>query len=176
MSIVDSFSPDDWAKLRTELFQFAQVPPLFLGGMVDYLTVNQPEIPASQVFGFSNYVPSYATVATSETTASTTYVDLATAGPTISGIPDGDYFILLGGRLSVTPAPNSTFISLSINGSTPADADGALQPLGSAISVVTGIQKTLSNSGSNTIKCQYRVAGGTGTFANRFVAVFRQIS
>src|SRR5438132_8766379 len=69
----------------------------------------------------SVYGPS--SVATAQNTTNGAYVDLATVGPTITGLPDGVYLIFHGAALVTGTADQQAFQSVSFNGAGPSDAD-----------------------------------------------------
>jgi hypothetical protein len=117
-----------------------------------------------------------ASVATSETTASTTYTDLATVGPTQTvTIPaSGKALVIVTALESTSNQSGIVFTSFAVSGaSTVAATDArALEVQGnnavraSATSVVTGL-----TPGANTFTAKYRTTAGTATFAARDIVV-----
>jgi hypothetical protein len=120
-------------------------------------------------------------VATSQTTASTTYTDLATVGPSVAvTIPaSGNALVTVTGSLSNATASAQSNMGFAISGaSTQAASDtralvvknGGNQVIlvqGSATFFVSGL-----TPGSTTFTAKYRVsAASTGTFVNRSVIV-----
>jgi len=120
-----------------------------------------------------NARPLTATVATSEGTATTSYTDLATAGPTISAFTTGDSVrVTITANISNSGA-NASRMSVTISGATTLAADDtrALEVTGTSrmrcsMSMVLGI-----TAGSNTFTAKYLAAAGTATFVNRVIEV-----
>ena len=113
------------------------------------------------------------TVATAQTTTSTTYADLATVGPSVTLTSTGTQALVLitfQGDNS-TPA-NGGAASILVSGATtiaPNDDRALGHNLGaSGFGFYSGTFIPLTiNPGTNTYKMQYRVAGTTGTFGRR---------
>ena len=128
------------------------------------------------VFG----VPISGVVATSETTTSTSYADLATVGPsaTVTVSSSGQKaLVTLTARLSNTNANRQCFVAFAVTGATivaASDAQAVLEttPVAnrpvqmSATYLVTGL-----TSGSNTFTAKYRASNNTCTFVNRNIIV-----
>jgi len=114
-------------------------------------------------------------VTTSETTASTSYTDLATSGPSVTATTSTAAVIWFAARLS-NDSTNGTFVSVDVSGATttgPSD-NRALEfrpaTAGYSHSAGYGYISGLT-AGSNTFKLEYKVSAGTGTFSNRRIAV-----
>lgn len=132
-----------------------------------------PEIPVYQLQGWAQFSGSYAEVAASEAITSTSYTDLTTSGPSLTGLSPGIYLILFGAKVSHSDQGGTSRMSLSLNGSTATDADGWIQTnFSGSTSPMRAIQKTLSES-SNSITCKYKVGGGTGTWSDRWLITMR---
>jgi hypothetical protein len=144
----------------------------FLGYMVDYLSINQPLVPIGQIVGFTGFTASYANVETAETTTSTSYTDLATSGPTVTNLPPGQYVILHGAYIRATTASQAGAMSFSINGAAAVDDDLAGVTYVENISAMRGSFETLTEE-INTITAKYRVTGGTGEFARRWLIALK---
>lgn len=124
-----------------------------------------------------------AEVTTDQSTTSTSYTDLATAGPAVTLTLKGTTAIVfLSASTYKSPAGsgNTSFVSVAVSGaSTVAAADTAAQgtnPFGSSfvaayplsgIVFLTGL-----TAGSNTFTMKYKVDGATFHFDNRTIAVF----
>lgn len=128
-----------------------------------------------------------ATVATTETTTSTTYTDLATVGPSVTLIvgPSGQALITISALSFRVAINNSAWISVDVSGaSTVAASDTnsaecsnlnygsgsglALAACHSRTFLLTGL-----TPGSTTFRMKYRIDGGTAySFFNRSIAVF----
>lgn len=116
-----------------------------------------------------------AQVATSETTTSTSYTALATAGPAVTVTTGVRAVVIVHGDCS-NSGTGSARMSYAISGATSTAASdikglsvsGAASAgvLSSAISLETGL-----TPGSNTFTAQYRVSASTGTFGNRRIVV-----
>ena len=123
--------------------------------------------------GFSRFTPNPADrIATSETTTSSSYANLATAGPTLTGLPSGRYVVMFGftgGQAAGTTA----FMGVEVNAVAASDDEAAKASVAGPLSVMTCVSKTLT-AGSNSITAKYKqTGGGTGTFAGRWLVAFR---
>lgn len=122
-------------------------------------------------------IPSFDSVATSESTASTSYVDLATVGPSVTCTTGTFAIICVGGRLGPnTTAAQSVKMSWAISGATTRAASDtwAAGPLGLGTSGAFYTSRWYYagvTAGSNTFTAKYSVSGGTGTFAARSIHV-----
>ena len=144
-----------------------------LGELRTWLEQNPPSIPVTQILGFTQFTVQQATpIITSETTTSATFTDLATVGPSITGLPDGKYVILFGSALSASAGANA-IMGIKINSTEATTADPTVQTNGTALtSAATAMVKTLSNGGNNTLTARYE-SSGTGTFAIRWLIAIR---
>jgi hypothetical protein len=123
---------------------------------------------------------STASVATNETTASATYVDLTTPGPSVTLTSTGTRaFIFWSAHASNTTANCGAISSIVISGATTmaiADSNGILwhEHAGANLSDECGQWMVVTIvPGSNTYKVQYkRAAGGTAAFERRRLFVF----
>jgi hypothetical protein len=122
-------------------------------------------------------VPS-AEVVTTESTASTSYTDLATSGPAVTLTTGTSVAVLISGRAAVSgggiavaaPAVSGATTlaaSDSHNGAASSSSNTFLATF-TALRVITGL-----TAGSNTFTLKYRVTAGTGFFEARDIAVFR---
>lgn len=118
-----------------------------------------------------------ATVATSETTASTSYVDLTTTTDTVTVTigNSGMALVLLQSLGSNTGGTNYIGFALSSGNTVAASDSYAIVLSGHASGVQTQVGApfllTGLTAGSTTFKMKYRVSAGTGTFANRRISV-----
>lgn len=121
--------------------------------------------------------PMGAHVATSQTTTSTTYVDLATAGPAVTINTGTSALVTVSAGITSTDVNGYTMMSYGVTGATTSTAVDAralqfihsVGSFGHALSfqyVHTGL-----TAGTNTFTAKYRVTAGTGTFANRSISV-----
>lgn len=115
----------------------------------------------------------------SETTASATFVDLATPGPAVTKTTGTSAFVAVYGLISIDTAGVTALMSFAVTGATAVAASDtravSYQPPSvaaarslrvSAVTLLDGL-----TPGSNTFTAKYRVTGGTGTFNNRRIAV-----
>jgi hypothetical protein len=118
-------------------------------------------------------------VGTAETTASTTYTDLTTAGPASTTTSGTQAIVAV-----TTDAWNNTlsaysYNSLAVSGATTlatsdsrsvsvrsATADASAGNRASFVDLLTGL-----TAGSNTFTSKYRVSAGTGRYSNRSIMV-----
>lgn len=131
------------------------------------------KVPAAQL----SQAGSTASVATEETTTSTTYVDLATVGPAVTvtvGV-SGIAIVTLYAALKNSDATGTSFMDVGLSGAnTRAAVDvTALGPVGTAYQrlglsiVLTGL-----TPGATTFTAKYRTSGAaTGTFSARRIGV-----
>lgn len=138
----------------------SQVAPNFFAYMVDYLAVNQPLVPIGQISGFSQFTARAAQgPGSAEYGTSATYDDLATVGPQLTNLPDGNYVIGFGAIATSSVANKTAYTSISINGASATDSDG-FNTLGLNGSTNVGgtmfLVKRLSASGNNSLCLKYR--------------------
>lgn len=111
-------------------------------------------------------------VATSESTSSTTYAALTTAGPSVALPFAGDYEIIIGCTASNSASGSSDCVmSYDIGATGAVDADAVKSVAGT--STVT-MERTAIKTGLTavTLTAKYKtVTGGTATFANRYISV-----
>lgn len=117
-------------------------------------------------------------VATSQTTTSTSFVDLATVqSVTVTVGANGILLVAVAGWMSLDVGGNQGLISYAISGaSTVAASDaesiwyqaysGGAQHQCANVFLVSGL-----TPGSTTVTMKFRVTGGTGTFKNRALSV-----
>jgi hypothetical protein len=117
-----------------------------------------------------------ASIATAETTTSTTYVDLATVGPAITISTSTTVLVFIQATMSVNGVFNA-FMGAAVSGATTLGASDT-----DAVNVVSSVANhtdrqgvafriTGLTAGSNTFTAKYRVSGGTGSFANRHMVL-----
>ena len=158
--------------------KLSQISDSVIGELALYLAQVGMRIPITQVDGFSGFAAKVATVTTDQTTSSTTYVDLTTVGPTVSGLAKGRYVLLYGAQgFSDTGA--ETLYNPGLNGSNPA-SDATAARFGG-----TGTDDGGSNQGvfaslvdfstdNNSITMKYKMfAAGTGHWHFRWLLVLK---
>lgn len=141
--------------------------------------------PATQKITLLNLLPFYGAladyVATSQTTASTSYTDLATTGPavTVTIGSHGMAVVILFNACASDTATANQHMGFAVSGASTVaaadewsnqvrqvDANVAGFERQSAVFLVTGL-----TAGSNTFTAKYKVNAGTGTFKERRIAV-----
>lgn len=130
--------------------------------------------------GGSTITSATATVATNETTASTTYTDLATNGPavTVTVGPSGILLIGIKSFQQNNAAGNETWTSFALSGGNTLAASDAIGIL-SMDNFAAGVNEAQGASfmqtglaaSSTTITMKYKVSGGTGTYRDRHLWV-----
>jgi hypothetical protein len=117
-----------------------------------------------------------AAVDTNQTTASTSYVDLATAGPSVT-LTTGTSVLVFISAVQRNTGGTGNYVSVAVSGATTlaandtnalfTDQDGAQQRIGGAVvKKLTGL-----TAGSNTFTLKYRVTSNTGHFYYRSIMV-----
>jgi hypothetical protein len=107
------------------------------------------------------------TVSTSQSTASTSFVDLTTVGPSLTMTTGVRGLILWGGQVTNSSGAANSYMSFTGANFT-ASTTAAVQNTGTA-----AIQASYSlflngmTAGSNTFTAKYSVSSGTGTFQDR---------
>lgn len=122
----------------------------FVGGMGLYSAVNNAGYPG-----------------TAQTTTSTTYVDLATSGPSVTPPRDGDYFIEHG--FQGNNGTGDTLMSFAIGGTAAVDADCIWRNVNANYLMTTRIVLKTGLVASAALLAKYRVTGGTADFRNRYM-------
>ena len=152
-----------------------QLPKDTLSYLVETLALNQPQIPVSQLSGFTTFNPLSAPfVGDGESTTSTTFTDLGTAGPTLTAVPDGTYLLLFGALIKVSGAGNFAYMGVKLNTTEAVDADSVQTTNVQFTHCSFAVKKTLSNAGNNTILARYHTdAATTATFGNRWLIAIK---
>lgn len=111
---------------------------------------------------------------TSQTTTSTSYVDLATPGPTVTLTTGPKALVLINARVS-NSGTGASVASYGISGSTTSSPANSLSIWHSSVAAAVSRQGVADlrgvTSGSNTFYMQYVVSSGTGTFDYRRIQV-----
>lgn len=120
--------------------------------------------------------PQIGSVATGETTTSTTYADLATTGPQATVTSGTAALVFISSRLSNSTATAVCYASFQVSSASSVSADDRFavefQPESAnrTMRATSALLVTGLTGGSNIFGMRYRVTAGTGTFT------FRQIS
>lgn len=111
-------------------------------------------------------------VVTSQTTASTSFVDLATAGPAVTATTGSTALAIWGCRADNTTASALSVMSCAVTGATSVGSSDSRYFGGAHFA--TGCQAVFYSGltpGSHTFTAKYRVTAGTGTFERRRMLV-----
>lgn len=118
-----------------------------------------------------------ATVGTNESTGSTSYVDLATVGPSVTVTTGTRALVFVTAQMHNGTADTECRAGFAVSGaSTVAAADATALRTTSATTfdayrATCMTMQTGLTAGSNTFKAQYCVSAGTGQFQNRTIVV-----
>jgi hypothetical protein len=117
-------------------------------------------------------------VDTSETTASTSFTDLATSGPAVTTTTGTYAIVAVSASTFVSAASNQTFMGVAVSGATAISAgDSNALSMGTADGSGDVLQASFIyfvstlTGGSNTFTAKYRTTGGTATFRRRRIVV-----
>jgi len=118
-----------------------------------------------------------AAVTTQQSTTSTSYTDLTTAGPAVTITTGTRVCVAVVARINNGTLGNVSYMSYAISGSTTSSAsDNVSAHLESDPADQVGTPcnfhiRTGLTAGSNTFTSKYRVSGGTGNFEDRRITV-----
>jgi len=145
-----------------------------LGELKTWLEQNPPAVTIQSIVGFTQFTAVVAdTVTAGETTTSTSYTDLTTVGPKLTGLSDGQYLFIYGSFVAANKtAGNTARMSIASELIAADDAWAGQSSTQVGSSIVAFKAMTLKN-GSNTVTAKYRVNGGTGTFNLRALFALR---
>jgi len=120
------------------------------------------------------------TVATSQTTTSTSFTDLATSGPSVTVTTGTKALIIVSSQLRQSSAGNIALMSYAVSGASTVSANdnnSLTQESVSSNSVIRASSASVVTltAGSNTFTAKYRVNAGTGTFVNRSIIVINLV-
>jgi hypothetical protein len=164
------------AALASPLFS---VPKPFETWMIDRVATSGFDLPISQIVGFSQFTAQAApTIGTSESTTSTTFTDLATVGPSLTGLPDGEYVFFFGAEADTATAGKIAAMALSINAAalgTPPIGDDCESRSDQLVSISRAVTATLSNGGNNSVVAKYATddALAAAFFSSRWLIALR---
>lgn len=110
-------------------------------------------------------MPMFAEVTTSETTTSTTYVDLATVGPSVTVPLLGDYEIVEGMNGRNADSAQGGVAAVKLGAAATADAEAVYTGGNSGSAHFFGVSRPLRRAAvaaSTVLKLQYKITGGAG--------------
>ena len=112
-------------------------------------------------------------IATSQTTTNPAYVDLTTAGPSVTTPLAGDYILHFGSDLNNSGA-NYSIAAVKIGAAATVDADAVFAFSGSASGGEVSVSRTMVKTAlaaSTELKVQYKAGAGTLAAGKRFLYV-----
>lgn len=180
---VDAFlSQEEREQVKRTLGFPEEFPTKFGAWILDYVKQNG-SLPRSAVVGLPNLTPAYATVLTGETTSSTAYTNLATVGPTLTGLGDGVYFVIFGCQMTVVANIWGGAMSVASDDQVATDGNGFAIAMTTAegaeveaynLPGMRAVLLTLTHGGNNTLTAKYRFVSGTNpSYSNRWLAAIR---
>lgn len=154
-----------------------EFPDAFKKWLLDWLAQNIPPIPVNQLLGFvqtrayvADDIPAF------EATVSSSYDDLTTPGPILSGLADGSYLVFHGCEIGSSDGFSAKgWESLSINGAAASDnnANRAFNGGTRKDTSFRGDLMTLNAGGNNEIAMVYRSSTGAPNFGRRWLLAIR---
>jgi hypothetical protein len=158
-------SPEALTDMQQKLSAPILFPKEFKQWLTDYVATNIPMIPFSQIFGSHlNLARSGDHISASESKTATSYGDLTTVGPQLTGLGAGTYLIMYG-------AYGRAKASISFNGAAASDDDSFYTIEGSTAGARGRFKSFADDKGGagNTLCMKYK----NGTFSNRWLFVIR---
>jgi hypothetical protein len=143
-------------------------PDDFKAWLQDWIAVNIPKIPISQIYGFKIHsVKSGAEVATAEALTSSSYIDLTTVGPEVENLVNGFYVVMFGGH------SQSILMGLSVDGGAVDEEQIANlnEDSGGAIALLD----LTTGDHQHTVTAKYKSAGG-GTVSERWMHALKVVT
>lgn len=116
-------------------------------------------------------------VAVSESTASTSYTDLATVGPTVTATTGTKALVFWHAFFSNSLIDTATWCSVEVTGASSSSASDVRALMVDGVAAGNACEASMFElydgltPGSNTFTMKYRVTGGTGTWNWRRIAV-----
>lgn len=180
---LETYSTEDMQKV-VDLLADKAGEEAFMTWVEDWVARNLAITAATQLLGYDQLLFRMATsVTAAETYASTTFGDLATVGPTLSELADGNWLVFWGCLIDVTGSDVTAAMGVQPNSAAVSDSHVA----SSFVSAGTGKgavyvrhfgvegAPSISGTGNNTITAKYARMSGTGTttFRNRWMAAVR---
>jgi hypothetical protein len=119
--------------------------------------------------------PRDGTTATSQTTASATFTDLATVGPSVTAPAAGSYDVQWGATISNNTVNTASFMGVKVGTTEPTDANSIQHTESSAgaaavAETVMG-RRRVTAAALDAIVARYRAASGTATFSARWLTI-----
>lgn len=177
----DVLTPDQRDQIDAFLGSPIKYPPEFKQWLTDYLAVNIPPIPVSQLLGYKPTLAHNEIVNPDEpqTSPERTWVDIDTYGPAVPDLSDGTYFCAWGAKTGRGNAGGATTrIGLSVNGADPAGFNYATFQANDPDAMVWKACLATARNGkdNNEIRLKYWFdlgGGASAQFAHRWLTVIR---
>lgn len=144
----------------------------FPSWMVDTVARYGLPVPIGNIVGFSQFTAQIAaTIPTDESTLSTSYTDLGTVGPTLTGLPDGSYLVAFGAL--VTGVSGTAYMGVKVNAAEATDA-AAMKTNVANVPGTRIVAVTLDAGGNNTLTARYRTTvAGSGSWSDRWMLALK---
>lgn len=123
--------------------------------------------------------PTTAAIETSENTTSTSFTDLATAGPSISIVTGTSCWITVTAAMSNSSAGGLCRAAVEVSGASASSPQNGLSLIFESSAANDTMRAdattlyTALTAGTNVFKVQYNVSTGTGTFSSRRIAAIQ---
>lgn len=159
-----------------------QLPTDFETWISEWIGGHLLSLPASSLLGAANFIYRVASqVNTSETTASTSWTNLATTGPELTQLANGRWLVFWGAKYDQASSDSHGYMGMSANGATPSDGQAAhnhedtfgKQALMYARHFGVEGAPALSADHLNTLTAKYKASGGTARFEDRWMVALR---
>lgn len=149
-----------------------------LGELRTWLEQNPPAVTISSIIGFEQFTVQVGTyVATQETTTSTTFTNLATVGPSLPELPNGQYIFAFGAiAFTDTALGFAARMSIDINGAGASTSDACATTIASpGLTSISRITTATLSAGNNTVTAKYLSDNNahTMTFGNRWLIALK---
>lgn len=145
-----------------------------LGELRTWLEQNPPAIPVTQILGFAQFTALAAPyIGATESTTSTSFTDLATVGPVLTGLSDGQYVVMFGCTAKSAAADEADMgIAVNTNGVDPTQTVVTLTNSFTSMAIAVVVQ--LRGGGNNSITAKYlSLNGGSASFGRRWMLALR---
>jgi hypothetical protein len=166
----------DWFKTyfrATMLDTFMTTPDVFVTWILDQIALRGVPVSISQISGFSGFTARYASVGTTQGTTSAAYTDLATVGPTLTGLANGNYVVFFGATTQTAGAAQA-WMSVQINSTGAQDSDGTFAAVTTGTSISRAFVVPLTADDNNTLTAKYHSNGVSNSdFALRWIIALK---
>jgi hypothetical protein len=169
-------SPEDRELLKKLLANPLMFPDKFKSWLADYIGTNVPKMPIRHVYGFQVETVRVApTIVTAQACTSTSYGDLATVGPSLTGLANGLYLVVYGATANGAIDSRQ---GVSINGAA-VNTDEELTHSfffgGGALA--TSFMTRMTSDHNNSLVTKYRIdSAGSVNFEKRWLVAFKAVA